>query len=73
MPVYEYHCEDNARIVEVVHPMDSKLETWGELCFVAQIPMEDTDPLSPITLIFKRAPGMEVSTFNSLFFNMGLS
>jgi len=73
MPVYEYHCEDNDRIVEVVHPMGSKLETWGELCFVAQIPMEDTDPLSPVTRIFTHAPGMAVSTFNSEIKNMGFT
>lgn len=73
MPIYEYHCEDNGLIIEVSHTMDKKLETWGELCFVAQVPMEDTDPLSPITRVFTRAPGMAVSTFNSEIKNMGFT
>jgi hypothetical protein len=73
MPVYEYYCEENDCIVEVVHPMDTKLQTWGELCFVAQIPMQETDPLAPITRVFTRAPGMAVSTFNSEIKNMGFT
>jgi hypothetical protein len=73
MPIYEYHCEDNGYTVEVSHPMANKLETWGELCFVAQIPMEETDPLAPITRVFTRPPGVAVSTFNSEIKNMGFT
>jgi hypothetical protein len=73
MPVYEYYCEDNDKIVEVSHPLDTKLETWGELCFVAQIPLDETDPLATISRVFTRAPGMAVSTFNSEIKNMGFT
>lgn len=73
MPVYEYHCEDNGCVVEVSHPMAAKLHTWGELCYVAQIPLQDTDPLAPISRIFTRPPGVAVSTFNSELKNIGFT
>jgi hypothetical protein len=73
MPVYEYHCEDNGCTVEVSHPMAVKLHTWGELCFVAQIPLEDTDPLAPIERTFTQAPGVAVATFNSELKNVGFT
>ena len=73
MPVYEYHCPDNGCVIEVSHPMDVKLETWGELCFAAQIPLEDTDPLSAIEKVFTRAPGVAVAKFNSELKNMGFT
>jgi hypothetical protein len=53
--------------------MDTRLKTWGELCFVAQISMQDTDPLAPIKRVFTRAPGMAVSTFNSELKNIGFT
>lgn len=73
MPVYEYHCPENDRIVEVHHPMDARLKTWGELCFVAQIAMGETDPLAPVERVFTRAPGMAVSTFSSELRNVGFT
>ena len=73
MPVYEYHCKDNGCTVEVTHPMDVKLQTWGELCFVAQIPLENTEPLAPIERIFTQPPGIAVATFNSELKNIGFT
>ena len=73
MPVYEYHCQENGTIVEVNHPMDAKIKTWGELCFAAQIPIDETDPMAPVERIFTRAPGMAVSKFNSELKNMGFT
>ena len=73
MPLYEYHCSENGRTVEVTHPMSAKLKTWGELCFVAQIALEDTDPLAPIERIYTRAPGVAVATFNSELKNIGFT
>lgn len=48
MPFYDYYCEENNKTVEVLHPSDITLEFWGELCFVAQIPLEDIHPETPI-------------------------
>jgi hypothetical protein len=73
MPVYDYYCGENGRTVEVVHPMSVKLSTWGEICYVAQIPMGDTDPLSPVKRIITNAPGVAISTFNSELRNAGFT
>jgi predicted nucleic acid-binding Zn ribbon protein len=44
MPMYEYRCESNGRLVEVQHRMDERLLTWGELCERAGISAGRTDP-----------------------------
>ncbi len=48
MPLYDYYCEANDRTIEVEHPMSVKLRTWGEVCYVAQISLGETDPLAPV-------------------------
>jgi len=42
MPTYDYLCPSNGRIVEVSHKMAESLETWGELCRKAGIPLDGT-------------------------------
>lgn len=73
MPVYDYYCEKNGRTTEVNHPMSVTLATWGEVCYVAQIPLGDTDPLAPVKRVIKSAPGMSVSIFNSELKNAGFT
>ena len=66
MPLYQYYCEANDRTVEVSHTVNARLATWGEVCFVAQIPLGDTDPLAPVRRVIKgRSPGISVPVFNS--------
>ena len=48
MPTYEYYCEANNKTVEVIHPMRDELETWGELCEVAEIEHGETPKDSPV-------------------------
>lgn len=48
MPLYEYRCPANGRVVEVRHKMAETLTTWGELCERAGLPPGDGDPHSPI-------------------------
>ncbi len=48
MPWYDYHCPANGRTVAVRHPIGTRLRIWGELCYAAQIPMGDTDPVAPV-------------------------
>lgn len=53
MPVYEYYCKENDCQVEVVHPMATKVSTWGELCELANVPVGDTPADAPVErLIF---------------------
>ncbi len=73
MPAYDYFCEANQQTVEVTHPLDIRLETWIELCYVAQIAVGDTDPAAPVKRVIKKAPGVAVSTFNSELKNMGFT
>jgi len=65
MPVYFYHCDDNDRTVEVEHTINAKLATWGEVCFVAQISLGDTDPMAPVRRIIKSAPNVTIPVSNS--------
>ncbi|HTV49960.1 MAG TPA: zinc ribbon domain-containing protein [Steroidobacteraceae bacterium] len=48
MPIYEYRCEANGRLVEVTHKMAERLHTWGELCERAGISPGRTDPHAPV-------------------------
>ena len=65
MPVYTYYCEANGKTTEITHTIQAKLKTWGEVCFVGQIPLGKTDPLAPVQRIIKSAPGIAVTTSNS--------
>lgn len=49
MPTYDYRCEANGRLVEVVHRMSEPLRTWGDLCARAGIEPGDTPLDSPVT------------------------
>ena len=64
MPNYDYYCESNNRTIEVSHPADHSLRTWGELCYVAHIPLGDTDVSAPVRRRI-RAPWVHVPVSNS--------
>ena len=42
MPTYDYRCESNSRVVEVMHRMNEQMRTWGELCEKAGVAPGDT-------------------------------
>lgn len=65
MPVYEYRCDANGRTVEVQHDAGVTVRTWGELCFVARLPMDETDPFSPVKRVIRQAPAVSAGTLNS--------
>ena len=48
MPKYDYRCDANGRIVEVSHAMSASLSTWGELCQLADLSLDDTPADSPV-------------------------
>ena len=73
MPVYDYKCDDNGRTVEVQHTMEKTLKTWGELCFVAQIPLGDTDPLASVSKVISSPPGVSVPIANSKLKELGFT
>lgn len=73
MPNYDYFCQENSKTIEVNHPMGVMLTTWGEICYVAQIPLGDTNPLAPVKRVIRSAPGVAVATFNSELRNAGFT
>ena len=48
MPLYEYLCEENGEVVEAVHGMTMRFETWGELCEYMSHPIGDTSADTPV-------------------------
>lgn len=72
MPTYDYYCEANGCTVEVTHTMDATLRTWGELCYVARIPLGDTDPMAPVRKRIS-APAIAVPIANSTLKEKGFT
>lgn len=48
MPKYDYICDTNGQTVEVSHPMQERLSTWGELCDRAGVAAGDTPLDTPV-------------------------
>ena len=72
MPAYDYFCEANGRTVEVIHTINASLNTWGEVCYVAQIPLGNTDPLSPVRKVLSAA-AISIQTSNSELKSVGFT
>lgn len=73
MPSYDYFCEANGRTVELSHPLHAELRIWGEVCYVARIPLGDTDPAAPVRRVMTRAPAAVVHTSNAEYRNAGFT
>ena len=48
MPTYQYYCTENHRTLEVIHGMSATVETWGELCAIAEADVGDTPAQAPV-------------------------
>lgn len=73
MPIYDYFCEDNGQTVEVSHALAVTLRYWGEVCYVSQHPLGDTDPLAPVQRVLTRAPATVTKTGNAELRNEGFT
>jgi hypothetical protein len=73
MPTYTYFCDENGQYVEANHTITATLKTWGEVCYVTQLPLGDTDPLAPVQRVIRAAPGIAVPKFNSELKNSGFT
>ena len=49
MPSYDYRCDQNGQVVEVIHKMSEKLVTWGEVCQKAGLDLGDIPADAPVT------------------------
>lgn len=50
MPTYQYYCTDNHQTLEVMHSMSRSVNTWGELCELAE---QDSGPTPADTPVEK--------------------
>ncbi len=48
MPTYDYRCDTNGRTLEVRHPMNQKVRTWGELCKLLDMDPGNTAAKEPV-------------------------
>lgn len=65
MPVYEYRCDANGRVVEVTHDADRCLRNWGEVCYVAGLQPGDTHPGAAVERVIRTAPAVLATESNS--------
>lgn len=72
MPVYNYFCAVNQTSVEVTHGMRESLETWGEVCARAGLPLGDTDPGAPVERILY-VPALHAPTGDSELKSQGFT
>ena len=72
MPMYEYRCPDNGRVVEVIHGIAQRVSTWGLLCKLAEIPMGDTSANAPVERLIS-APGLSFPKTDTELKNMGFT
>ncbi len=73
MPRYDYMCDTNGQLVEVVHGIASKIESWGELCTLAGIDPGDTALDAPVRRIITVAPMANTPKGNSYLKNQGFT
>ena len=51
MPRYDYLCEANGEVIEIAHPMDDVILTWGDLCERSGNPLNGTPTDSAVRKI----------------------
>ena len=72
MPSYDYYCELNDKTIEATHSINAIISNWGELCYVTQNPLGDTDPLTPVRKLI-RVPAISFPTGNADLKNHGFT
>ena len=72
MPSYDYFCELNGETVEATHSVNASISNWGELCYVTQHPLGETDPLATVRKLI-RPPAIAFPTGNSELKNHGFT
>jgi len=72
LPSYDYFCESNGETIEATHSINASISNWGELCYVTQHPLGETDPLAAVRKVI-RAPAIAFPTGNAELKNHGFT
>jgi hypothetical protein len=72
LPSYDYFCELNGETIEATHSINASISNWGELCYVTQHPLGETDPLASVRKVI-RAPAIAFPTGNAELKNHGFT
>ncbi|MCB1644820.1 MAG: hypothetical protein KDI36_05170 [Pseudomonadales bacterium] len=73
MPRYDYYCESNQQVVEVIHSIQEKLQTWGEVCQRAGCEPGDVPPETPVSRIITTPPMANTPVGNSGLKDLGFT
>lgn len=73
MARYDYRCEANGRTIEVVHGISEKIDSWGQLCGLAQMEPGDTPLDSPVRKVFTTPPMANTPAGNAHLKNLGFT
>ncbi len=65
MPTYDYLCEANGAVLEVVHRMSEQCLTWGELCARLGMDPGATAPDAPVRRLITGGNVMSEATLGS--------
>ena len=66
MITYEYRCDANETTLTVRHSINEKLESWGELCSLADYSPGDTPPDTPVKRLMSGGSLMPKSNNNGV-------
>ncbi len=72
MPAYDYFCAANQQTIEVRHSIHDLIQTWGELCRLANCDLGNTSEHEPVTRRVS-APMVMKPTSDSDYKNLGLT
>lgn len=72
IPFYDYFCEANQQVVEVKHDIKTHLKTWNEVCELAEIPLGETAPDSPVERLIA-APQVKTTMGDSRLKELGFT
>ncbi|MGL5081035.1 MAG: FmdB family zinc ribbon protein [Microcoleaceae cyanobacterium] len=72
MPFYDYYCPSNNHTLEIMHSIDRDVQTWGEVCQLAQCDLGDTPANAPVRRLLN-APTLAIPTSDSDYRNAGFT
>ena len=72
MPAYSYFCDANQILVIVHHDMNTRLTTWGEVCYINQLDPGETDPAMPVRKLIT-APNIIINSGDAELKNLGFT